>query len=73
MNNIIIILGIMLLLAGILGLTVKNFNIVPAFITNNLRYIVIGGIILSLFGFLGFLGLIAGAIISLLIVFGGVL
>ena len=72
-NNIIMIIGIILLVAGIIGLTVKNFNIVPAFITNNLRYIIIIGIIAVCFSFLGFLGLIAGGIISLLIVFGGVL
>lgn len=71
-NNIAMIVGVMLLIAGMLGLTVKNFGIIPAFITDNLRYIVIGGVILALFGFLGFMGLIAGGIISLIIVFGGV-
>lgn len=74
MSNWLVIIGVILLIVGIIGLTVKGLfsSIIPSFITDNVRYILIGGIVLTMLGFLGFIGLIAGAVISALIVFGGV-
>ena len=75
MGNWLVIIGVMLLIVGVIGLTVKGMfsAIIPSFITDNLRYILIGGILAICMGFLGFIGLIIGAVISALIVFGGVI
>ena len=75
MRNMLFTLGVILLIVGLMGLTIKNSTyafLIPGFVNEYIRYIIIGGVMLTLFGLAGFIGVIIGGILSLLIVFGGV-
>ena len=76
MRNIIILIGVILLIVGVLAL-VNNTGLlstlIPTIVSQNVRYIIVIGIAMILFGYLGLMGLLVSLVIGVLVVLGGVI
>lgn len=70
MNQTLLIIGVVLLIIGIIALQLK-WDIMPSVIKDNVRYILIIGFLIVGYSLAGFMGLIAGAVLSAIMVLGG--